>query len=146
MNYFVKVKRGERWLKPFGPIGSLKDADVIARHESRESNTEHVLLIDDTGTTRREYSAGKVYSPNPAKRSKPKSKPTRFMKNPQVSNAGKKFFIVHEHREGVLYYDGIGFSKLKSSAVNFQSAKNAVARGKQIADLFKVRLKVIVDA
>lgn len=170
MKYFVRIKRDLPnkigGLLRFGPIATMSEARIIAAHESREPKTHWVKVVDEKNAVRYHIVPhGGEYSTNPAKRKGTtkvnrvsqitKKKPTKRLVARRKANTEKgyfpnptkkkKFYIVHEHKEGVLYYDGVGFTKLKSSAADFQNAKNAVTQGKKIADIFKVRVKAVAD-
>jgi hypothetical protein len=81
MKYFVKIKRNGKIMRPFfGHFSSLSEADIIARHESREPNTNLVEVIDDKKVVLRSYKSGEVgaeYKGNPAKRKTVKKSSTK---------------------------------------------------------------------
>lgn len=64
--------------------------------------------------------------------------------NPK-SRGVKKYFISTDHKEGALYFDGVGFSKLKSSAVDFRNEENVTKRAILLADHFRRPMKVLVE-
>src|SRR5574337_743636 len=64
--------------------------------------------------------------------------------NPAPKKA-TKYFIATDHKEGVLYFDGVGFSKLKSSAVDFRNEENVTKRAIQLADHFRRAMKVLAE-
>jgi hypothetical protein len=69
--YFVKIWReiqGQNKIIKFGPFSTLKDADVIARHEAHEPKTKKVSVILAPNEVKREYQGGEFYKGNPATR------------------------------------------------------------------------------
>jgi hypothetical protein len=69
--YSVKIWReiqGANKIIKFGPFPTLKDADVIARHEAHEPKTKKVQAILAPNEVKREYQGGEFYKGNPATR------------------------------------------------------------------------------
>jgi hypothetical protein len=159
--YYVRIKRdlpkkAGSFLK-FGPIQSLSEAKVIARHESREPKTHWVKVVDSTGAVKLTLQGDQPYSANPAKRKGAskvyrkfqitKKAPTKRLVKRRRKNTEKGYFpnpkpsnIIHV----VLIDTGKGFAYLTSrktgthdlaEAEQFTSSAKAAARAKEMSKL-----------
>lgn len=54
----------------------------------------------------------------------------------------KHYVITHQHKTGKLYFDGVGFTKLKESAVYFKRLTDVKKRAGMIADYFQLPMGV----
>lgn len=165
MKYFVRIKRDGKIIKPlFGHFTKLYDADTIARHESRESQTDRVDVVDEKGSIKRSYGGGEIFKSNPAKRKLTtkinrksqitKIKPTKRLAVRRKKNTVKgyfpnptenKYYLIYEEASKNMYYDGMAFSKEKKSAIIFQSQENAAKVGKSVVQFYAVPLKVVME-
>lgn len=60
-------------------------------------------------------------------------------KNPSHKN----YFITHNHsKEGILYYDGVGFSKLKTNTALYHSKTRVIYVARLVADKLKIPVSI----
>lgn len=69
MKYFIRVRKNGQLIKSkHGILSTLNDADIIARHESREKSVDIVEVVDDKGVVKRSYKVNgkKILKKNPS--------------------------------------------------------------------------------